>query len=306
MKLSTALLLLFTMIAFAANSILCRLALSTNAIGPVEFTAIRLASGILMLLPIILFRQPLKQISFIRNDDNRELLHIKLKNFYQSLSLFGYAIFFSLAYVQLDTAVGALILFPTVQISMVGWSLFQGNKVSLFEWVGFGLSTVGLLYLLSPGLTAPPLVGTMLMIASGVSWSAYSMLGKKEPSPILATARNFLFTLPLVLIISGFLLITKTIDGIQLTKDGLILALLSGAIASAMGYVLWYLSLRRITTTAASISQLVVPIFAAVGGIIFLNEALTLRLVIASVLILGGIIIAILAGQRKNLSKLSV
>lgn len=298
MKISTLLLLLFTMTAFAANSILCRLALSTGAIGPVAFTAVRLGSGMLMLLPIILFPVQIGRVS--SKSSSNELLDLKLSNFYQPLSLFGYAIFFSLAYVQLDTAVGALILFPTVQISMVGWSIVEGNRVSVIEWFGFALSFVGLLYLLSPGLTAPPLGGTLLMIGSGVCWSVYSLLGKKVPVPILATARNFLYCLPAVIILMVLIFLKQPANESLMTQNGLVLAILSGAVASALGYVLWYLSLRRITTTAASISQLVVPIFAAMGGIIFLKEDLTLRLVIASLLILGGITIAVLGGAKKK------
>jgi len=294
MRISTLLLAIFTLTAFAANSILCRLALITGSIGPVEFTAIRLLSGMLALLPLILFRRRLFPQAVAESAPGQDILKIRPVNFWPAAALFGYALSFSLAYIQLDAAVGALILFPSVQITMMGISIIQGNKVAPFEWAGFAVSFIGLVYLLSPGLSAPPARGTILMMISGISWGIYSLLGKNQASPILSTARNFLFCLPGVIIlglpIAGSFMRNGTV---LMNSDGIIIAMISGAIASGMGYILWYLTVHRITTTAASISQLAVPILVAIGGIAFLNETLNLRLVVASIMIIGGIVMAI-------------
>ena len=290
MRLSTLFLMLFTLIAFAANSILCRQALMTDSIGPLEFTSIRLGSGILVLLPIILFRKRL----FSRLSEDRNPIIVRSSNIWPAVALFSYAIFFSLAYIQLDAGTGALILFASVQITMIGISIARGNKVSLIEWAGLVISLSGLIYLLLPGLAAPPALGTILMIVSGGSWGIYSLLGQNQTQPILTTARNFLFSLPGVI----FLVFLSTADFAltgqsKMSLDGILLAMVSGAITSGMGYVLWYLTVRRISTVVASICQLAVPILAALGGILFLSESLSLRLVIASILIVGGIVVTI-------------
>jgi drug/metabolite transporter (DMT)-like permease len=300
MKISTLFLMLFTLVAFAANSILCRQALMTGSIGPVEFTAVRLGSGIIALLPVVLFHKSLFRSSSTESSDGSVLLRVRISNSWQAMALFAYAIFFSLAYVQLDAGTGALILFASVQISMIGISIIGGNRVALFEWIGLVISFSGLFYLLLPGLSAPPLVGTTLMIASGASWGVYSLLGQNQSRPILSTARNFLFCLPGVIILG--LIVMENMSGQEravLSSDGILLAVISGAVASGMGYVLWYMTVRRISTTVAAVSQLVVPIFAAIGGIIFLNEILSLRLVVASILIISGILMAIL-GRRPS------
>jgi drug/metabolite transporter (DMT)-like permease len=296
MRISTLLLAFFTLVAFAANSILCRLAMMSGSIGPIEFTFIRLASGTIALLPLIIFRKHWFRRELTESSGGQDLLKIRLSGFWPAIALFGYALSFSLAYVQLDAGVGALILFASVQMTMMGVSMIQGNKVTPPEWAGFVISFAGLIYLLLPGLSAPPALGTILMIVSGVSWGMYSLLGKNQAQPILSTARNFLFSLPGVMILG--LIMTGNIirhGSPQMDADGITLALISGAIASGMGYILWYLTVRRITTTVASISQLTVPILAAIGGIIFLNETLNLRLVVASIMIISGILLTILS-----------
>jgi len=296
MRLSTLLLALLTLTAFAANSILCRLALITGSIGPVEFTAIRLLSGMLALLTLILFRKRLFPQAVAESAPGQDLLKIRPANFWPAAALFGYALSFSLAYIQLDAGVGALILFASVQISMMGISIIQGNRVTPFEWVGFAISFLGLIYLLYPGLSAPPALGTILMIIAGISWGVYSLLGKNQASPTLSTARNFLFCLPGVLIL-GLIATSSMVwhGNPRMNTDGIVLAFISGAATSGLGYVLWYLTVSRITITAASISQLVVPVIAAIGGIIFLNESLSLRLMVASIMIIGGIVMTILS-----------
>jgi len=293
MRLSTIFLATFTLVAFATNSLLCRQALMTDSIGPVEFTAIRLGSGLVALLPLLLFRRrPSRRIPESPNGEH-SLLSLRPTNVWPSAALFGYAIFFSLAYVQLDAGVGALILFASVQISMMGLSIVGGNKVSPTEWLGLAISSSGLVYLLSPGLSAPPALGTALMIASGAAWGIYSLLGQRETQPVLSTARNFLFCFPGVVIL-GLIAVGNVVqvDPVPISSQGIVLAVISGAVASAVGYVLWYLTVGRVTTTVASVSQLLVPILAALGGAVFLNEKLTYRLGLASVLIIGGIVTA--------------
>jgi len=278
---------LLTLAAFAANSLLCRQALNSGSIGPVEFTTIRLGSGIIALLPVIFLSH--RKIGAGEWHD----LSFAFSNIKSSLALFSYALFFSLAYIQLDAGIGALILFASVQITMIGISLTQGNKITALEWMGIFISFMGLIYLLLPGLTAPPPLGTFMMILSGISWGVYSLLGRNQARPIFATARNFLFCLPGVLILAAYVLADIIRNGNhRIETEGIILAVISGAFTSGMGYVLWYLTVRRISTTLASVSQLAVPIFTAVGGVLLLGEILTLRLIFASIMIIGGIAIS--------------
>lgn len=297
-RLTTVGLLLVTLTAFASNSILCRTALLVHRVGPLEFTVIRLLSGVLALLPVLLWGGRTRLIPADRSSTRSPALAVTRSNLLMALCLFSYAFFFSLAYVKLETGTGAIILFPTVQITMIGISLFLGNRLSMIEWCGFGLALAGLVYLLLPGLTAPPLGGALMMMLSGMSWGGYSLVGKYQSEPIRATARNFLFTVPACLILLTVLLSVHRSAASPNDLPGYLLAVASGAIASGVGYVLWYLSLRRISWTMASLSQLAVPIIAALGGILFLHERPSLRLGIASLLILGGIVVAI-AGRRK-------
>jgi drug/metabolite transporter (DMT)-like permease len=294
----TFLLVCITLTAFAANSILCRMALATDAIGPIEFTMVRLASGAIMLAPLLLAGQ-------VRlNGENPEsapgeVLALTPAHIGQAAALFGYALCFSLAYIELEAGTGALVLFPAVQLTMMGISVYLGNRVSLLETIGFALALFGLVYLMLPGASAPSLLGMTMMALSGISWGVYSMLGRNSGRPILATARNFLFCLPACLVLFG-VIVLRASGGYpaNVQSGGILLAVMSGAVASGGGYVLWYISLRRISTTAAAIGQLAVPILAATGGIIFLAESLTLRLILASLLILGGIVVAVLGRKR--------
>lgn len=263
------------MIAFAANSVLCRMALKGTSLTPQEFTAIRLISGSLILFPIILWKR--KQIDFE-----------PLKTFVKGIPLFTYALFFSLAYTQIGAGVGALILFASVQITMVGISIYQGNRLNKIEWCGFLLAFGGLIYLLFPGLSSPPIMSATLMLVSGISWGIYSLLGKGVKDPIIATAKNFL----VAGLLSCFLIIFTKFN-IDYTGEGFLLAVVSGAVTSGLGYVLWYLTLRDITTTVASIVQLSVPIIAAFGGVLFISESLSIRLAVSTIIIFGGIFLTI-------------
>ena len=263
------------------------MALLNHNLGALTFTIIRLSSGAFMLLPILLLPQRSREEAAV--PDRRFVLSWPVVG--MAASLFSYALFFSLAYLQLQAATGAIILFPTVQITMIGLSLVLGNRLTLMEWCGFALALGGLIYLLLPGLAAPPLLGALLMMLSGVSWGVYSILGQREPRPVVATARNFVYGLPAVLILL-LILIGGIRDEGSASAEGVLLAVSSGAIASALGYVLWYLALQKISTTMASLSQLAVPIIAAFGGVVFLGEHISLRLVIASIIILSGIALA--------------
>ncbi len=266
---------LFSLTAFAANSILCRLALKENEIGPVEFTSIRILSGCVVLLPVFLFHSPQKN-TWLRT------------GWKEALALFVYAYFFSLAYVRIDAGSGALILFAVVQVTMIGVSLYQGKPMSRGEWLGLGLTFSGLAYMLSPGLQTPSLLASLFMAIAGAAWGFYSVWGQAVPNPFFATAKNFLFAAPLGL------LILLLLQGPPLWSfTGVVLAMLSGAVTSGLGYLLWYLALRRLALSTAAILQLSVPLLAVLGGVLFLQEPVDLQLILSAFLILGGIFLSL-------------
>lgn len=270
---ATPMLTVLALLAFAANSLLCRLALRDDLIDPLSFTQIRLGAGAAALAPILLL-----------NARGRRL--VRLRDWRPAAALFVYALAFSLAYVGLGVGAGALILFGTVQLSMVGLGLLKGDRPGPVGWLGLGLAFAGLVWLVAPGLSAPPLWAAGLMGVSGLAWGVYSVIGKSEPDPILATARNFALTAPLTIA-----LLALNPGGRHLGGEGIALALASGVVASGLGYILWYLALRGLSHLAASVGQLSVPLLAAAGGAIWLSEPLTSRVLIAAVVILGGILI---------------
>ena len=272
MPLRVTILTTITLIAFAANSLLCRMALAPDLIDPVAFTVIRLASGVAVLVPLA------RLISEPRPTGR------SAGSWRSGLALFVYAMAFSLAYVSLETGTGALILFGSVQATMIGAALWQGERPTPREWVGLIVAMGGLVYLVLPGITAPDPAGAALMFASGVGWGVYSLRGKGRTAPIAATAGNFARALPLAA--AGLLVVWGTLHA---SPRGLVLAVTSGAVTSGLGYVVWYITLRDLTATRAAIVQLAVPVIAAVGGILVLAEAPTARLAVASVMILGGI-----------------
>lgn len=259
-----------TMISFAANSVFCRLALTDQTNDPISFTLIRLFSGAFIL-----------SFFFVKNFKSGPFT-FNIKMFLAPAMLFSYALFFSLSYVQIGAGMGALILFASVQLTMMTVALFRGQKLNLVEKIGFSLAAIGFVYLLWPGLHVPPFFPAAMMVLSGISWGAYSLLGQGTADPIMATARNFLFTVPLIIA-------TIFLNPIDLTERGLILALLSGLLTSGLGYVIWYIVLKELQTSTAAIIQLSVPVIAALGGVSFLGEILSLRLGVASVLIFLGI-----------------
>ena len=268
------------MMAFAANSVLCRMALAEEAIDPASFTSIRLISGATILL-LLVYASKTKHKSRSKG------------SWASGAILFIYAAAFSFAYVSLDTGTGALIAFGTVQITMITSALFQGKKMNSSEWIGVVLAFGGFVYLVLPGVTAPSLSGLLLMILSGMAWGIYSLRGKSSLRPLDDTAFNFLRALPFVIILLLF-----SIGKIQAAPKGIALAIVSGALTSGIGYTIWYMALKGLSAIHASIVQLIVPVIAAIGGALFLSEIISLRLVISSILILGGISFAILTRKK--------
>jgi drug/metabolite transporter (DMT)-like permease len=273
------------MLAFAANSIFCRLALGGGAIDAASFTCIRLLSGAIMLVIILLYRH----LDFRR---------FRL-NIISAFMLFSYAICFSFAYLELSTGTGALILFGTVQLTMILFGLWHGERPGKLAWLGIACAFGGLVYLLMPSVSAPPLAAALLMIVAGIAWGIYTIRGKAIQAPLANTGWNFIGTLPLVAL-TYLLFHGET----HTTPQGIGLAILSGALASSIGYAIWYRVLPRLTRTNAATVQLSVPVIAAIGGLVLVAEAISLRLLIASVVVLGGIYLTIRSAagtpQRKE------
>jgi len=277
----TALYTSLTMVAFASNSILNRLALGQGSIDAVSYTTIRLIAGAITLW----------LISFLQwNNAGPKILG----NWISSTMLFIYAIAFSFAYLSLTAGTGALILFGTVQVTMIVVALRSGERPQLQEWLGVLLALGGLVYLVMPGLKAPSPLGSTLMVLAGIAWGVYSLRGRGTGSPLADTAGNFIRAVPLIIVVR-----LVTLNGVKLSQSGILLAILSGAVASGLGYVIWYAALRGLTSTRAAIVQLSVPILAAWGGVAFLAENISLRLILAAAFILGGITLAI-TGRRKG------
>jgi len=272
----TILFTIFALIAFAANSVLCRLALGENTIDASSFTSIRLLSGAFVLYVI------LKTSSKSRRPNSKG-------SWLSALMLFIYAAAFSFAYITLKTGTGALILFGSVQITMILLSLISGNKLHLTEWLGISIAFAGFVYLVLPGVSAPSFTGFILMTIAGIAWGVYTLRGRNSLNPISDTAYNFLRSVPLVIV-----LVVWSIKNTHFSQEGILLAIISGAITSGIGYAIWYMALGGLSTTLAAVVQLSVPVIAALGGIIFISEPIDFRLIISTLLILGGISIVIL------------
>jgi drug/metabolite transporter (DMT)-like permease len=275
----TLLLTAVTMAFFAANSLLARLALRAGEIDAGSFTAVRIAAGAGALLVLTRFR---------REGAGAARRHGSLRS---AVALFGYAIAFSFAYLSLTAATGALVLFAAVQLTMVGIGMANGERLRLSEWTGLAVAFAGLVYLVSPGLTAPSPMGVALMTVCGIAWGYYSSAAKGVRSPIAATAGNFTRATPLA---AGALLVTWGLGRPHASWAGIGLAALSGAVTSGLGYALWYVALKGLRTSFAAIVQLTVPVLAAVAGVIWLGEPVTGRLLLASMAILGGVSFALL------------
>ena len=273
----TLLLTVIAMLAFAANSLLCRLALGQGMIDAASFATIRILAGAVILSVVLI---PAWRAKGRIPADWRAVL-----------TLFLYVVFFSYAYLLLSAGTGALVLFGAVQLTMFIAAIKAGEHFAPLSWVGLLLSLSGLVYLVMPGVTAPDFRGVALMTVAGVAWGFYSLLGRHSVKPLEATANNFIFSLPMAVIVSLVFL-----DDTHVSAPGVALAIVSGAIASGLGYVIWYAALKGLTATRAATVQLSVPVIAAFGGAIFLAEQVTLRLLLASIAILGGI--AIVLAQR--------
>jgi drug/metabolite transporter (DMT)-like permease len=257
------------MVAFATNSVLCRLALAQTAIDPAIFTVVRIVSGALTLWILCL--------SVGRG-------HRIGGSWRGALALLAYAACFSFAYVSLDAGTGALLLFAAVQATMILWGLWRGERLAAIQWSGLAAALAGLVVLLAPGITAPEPAGATLMVAAGIAWGIYSLLGRGSSDPLGATAGNFLRATP-----PAVLLALATLGSAGWDAAGLVYAVLSGALSSGLGYAVWYTALPGLTATRAASVQLSVPVIAALGGALLLAEPVTLRLALASAAVLGGI-----------------
>ncbi len=272
----------FAMIAFAANSLLCRMALKNTGIDAGSFTSIRIVSGAVVLWLIVCARG---------------MAHGLKGSWRSALALFVYAAGFSFAYVNLPTAAGALVLFGAVQATMIGYGLWTGERMVGVQVAGLCAAFAGLVALLLPGLSAPPLFSSALMLAAGVAWGIYSLRGKGAGDPTVATAGNFLRAVPF-----AALLWAAMGTHVSLDRTGVWYAAVSGGLASGVGYALWYAALPGLKATNAAIMQLSVPVIAAVGGVMFLGEAITLRLLLSSAGILVGIGLVIMSRKEKVIS----
>jgi drug/metabolite transporter (DMT)-like permease len=259
------------MIAFAGNSLLCRLALRQHAIDAASFTAIRIASGALVLWLVCKTRRTRAS-----------------GNWFSAGVLFAYAAAFSLAYIRLPAGTGALLLFAAVQTTMITAGVRGGEKLQRWQWLGVALAILGLVVLLLPGIAAPPIAGAVLMLGAGVAWGIYSMRGKLAGDPLAATAGNFARALPLAIV-----MLAVGYQTIKATRSGIAFAVISGALTSGLGYVIWYAVLPVLRATTAATVQLTVPVIAAVGGVLLLGESLSLRMLLASVAVLAGIALAV-------------
>jgi len=257
------------MMAFAGNSLLCRLALAQTEIDAASFTSIRLISGAGILWLLANLRKT-------TNKGNGDWL--------SAFALFIYAAGFSFAYIHLSAATGALLLFGAVQVTMICFGLFKGERFALLQTIGFVLAISGLIVLFLPGLQTPPLYSSLLMLLAGIAWGVYSIRGRKATHPLAVTTGNFIRTVPITLVLTVLMLKSINID-----IEGVIYAILSGMLASGVGYAIWYSALPFLKATHDATIQLSVPVIAAFGGVILLAEPISLRLLLASIAILGGI-----------------
>ena len=269
------------LVAFAANSVLCRIALRHATIDAASFSAVRLTAGAATLLLLSVWTR------------QRASHATSMSSWKSAGMLFLYAVPFSFAYTRLSTGTGALILFGCVQMTMMISALLSGERPHSLQWFGLTLALAGLVYLVLPGLEAPSFIGAALMALAGFSWGVYSLRGRSAVNPLQQTTDNFLRTVPLVLAVS---LLARSQFHVQ--REGILLAVASGALASALGYVVWYAALRGLTATRAAAVQLLVPILAASGGVIFLAEAISARLILSAVMVLGGIALTLVGRER--------
>lgn len=286
--LKTSVFTALALIAFAANSVLARMALGDGTIDAAGFTVIRLLSGAVVLLAI-------SSISRRKSDKTKITKARKTAagSWFGALMLFAYAVCFSFAYISLDTATGALILFGAVQITMIVVSLIKGDRPGVGEWAGLVLAFGGFVFLILPGISTPSAVGFALMGLSGIAWGFYTLQGRGSDNPLADTTHNFVRTVPMIAIVALI-----SMASARYSLQGIVLGVLSGGIASGIGYSLWYSALGGLSTTQAAVLQLLVPVIAALGGVVFVSETITIRLVISAALILSGILLVVLSRRR--------
>jgi drug/metabolite transporter (DMT)-like permease len=280
MRLRIVLITVAALIAFAFNSILTRLALGARELDAAAFTAVRICAGALVLLLLVRFQ-------------SRSWEPLRARGAIGPLALFAYAAPFSFAYLRIGAAVGALVLFGTVQLTMIGYALVRGERPTPITWCGIVIAIGGLLVLTAPAVGRPDPLGVLLMTIAGVAWGAYTIAGRGIADPLAANARSFLWSAPLALLLA--LVMPSTIAP---TPRGIALALLSGAVTSGIGYAIWYRAVRHLTVTEAAVAQMTVPVIAAVAAILLLHERLTLRLVESGVTVLAGVAMVV-AGRRR-------
>lgn len=292
---NTPILTIFALLAFAANSVFCRLALGGEQIDAGSFAVIRLLSGCVFLA--VFFMVKLAYFNPTTTDQNKNT-PLSKGSWSSALWLFIYAFTFSYAYIQLDTATGALVLFATVQVTMLVIGLLTGRSLSKAELLGLLLAVAGFIYLLGPQLQSPSLIAFILMTISGISWALYTLAGKKSTDPSSDTIFNFFRTLPFL-----FIAALINLESSYFTTEGVINAVLSGVFASALGYLLWYQALKTLRHNVAAVVQLLVPVLAAIAGFIFLNESVSMAFIISSSMILGGILLVVKNPNMKMFSK---
>lgn len=277
---------IIALIAFAANSLFCRMALAEGYIDPWNFTIIRLLSGAACLgIIMAVYTYNLK-----RKDSFDPAILKDKGNWLSSISLLIYALCFSIAYVELDTGTGALILFSAVQLTMIGWGIYKKEQLSALQWAAFVVAIAGFVYLMLPSAAVPSLFGAAIMAISGMAWGIYSIRGQVCVSPLRTTGFNFirsLVAIPILLVVG-----ISHIENISI--EGILLATTSGAITSGIGYSLWYVAMPLLKSTQAAVVQFCVPVLAAIAGALFLSEQLTMRFIIASTIILGAVLVFIL------------
>ncbi|MFY8349700.1 DMT family transporter [Pseudoalteromonas sp. SSM20] len=265
-----------SLIAFAGNSILCRIALGQGQIDAASFTSIRLLSGAITLFILYALFHKNKQT-------------VSKGSWFGAVYLFTYAVTFSYAYISLETAIGALVLFSSVQFSMLAYTFLSGTKIYPIEWFGALIAFIGFSYLVLPDISSPSLIGFVLMVVSGMAWAGYTLVGKKSSNPLADTAFNFMRTIPFITLLS-----LMTLNSINASTTGILLAVIAGSVTSGIGYAIWYIALKHLTSVQAAVSQLSVPIIAGIGGFLFLSEPISERLAISGAIILIGILLVVL------------
>lgn len=293
----TALLTLLSMIAFAANAVICRWALDHQLIDPVSFTSLRLGSAAFSLFLIMTgyrWYQSKKRAEASITKSSEKVSH---GSWYAAIILFIYAITFSYGYVAISTATGALILASIVQLTMLGYAVRQGDKLHKAEWVGVALALIGLLYLVYPKLTTPSWWGLVMVAISAYTWALYTLNGRQSLNPLADTASNFYRTLPMIAIAS--LLALMFTEQVLLTPKGVLLAIISGGGTTGLGYILWYSALPRISSSLASATQLLVPLLAAFGAAWIIAEPITLHFMLAATAMIGGLAL-VLHGRNQH------